>query len=102
MIHEFRRYTANPGKGPALLERFRNSTFSVFQKHGIRITHFWTSLDNPDEMYYIAEWNDLEAKEKAWNAFRKDKEWLLVRNESEKNGPLVKHIESTVMKPLKS
>ena len=40
-IHEYRRYTAAPGKMGALLTRFEKGTLRLFAKHGIKVVAFW-------------------------------------------------------------
>jgi hypothetical protein len=54
---------------------------------------YWTEV-NPkggeEKLYYILAYPSKEAAEKSWAAFRADPDWVKVKNESEKGGPLVK------------
>ena len=44
MIYELRIYRCLPGRLPALLSRFQNHTFRIWERHGIHQTGFWTTL----------------------------------------------------------
>lgn len=101
MIHELRIYTANTGKMAALQARFRNHTLGLFEKHGITNVGYWTNAigGRSDELWYILGYEDLGARQKAWAAFGADPEWAAVRTESEKDGPLVHHIENRILAP---
>jgi hypothetical protein len=101
MIHELRIYTANPGKMPALQARFRDHTLTLFDKHGMTSVGYWTNAigGRSDELWYILGFTDLAHRERAWAAFAADPEWQAVRAESEKDGPLVHHIENRILAP---
>jgi hypothetical protein len=101
MIHELRIYTANPGKMGALLARFRDHTVGLFEKHGIKNIGYWTNTigGRSDELWYIVGYEDLGQRQAAWASFVADPEWQRVRAESEKDGPLVHHIENRIMTP---
>ena len=43
MIYEHRTYVIPPGKMDAILARFRDDTFRLFEKHGIGVVGFWTT-----------------------------------------------------------
>ena len=47
MIHELRTYHCMPGRMPDVFARFERVTLSLFSRHGIRATHFWTVLVDP-------------------------------------------------------
>ena len=49
MLYELRIYTANPGKLPALIARFRDHTCTLFEKHGIKNVGYWTNLVVDDD-----------------------------------------------------
>jgi len=101
LIHELRIYTANPGKMPALQARFRDHTLTLFDKHGMTSVGYWTNAigGRSDELWYILGFTDLAHRERAWAAFAADPEWQAVRAESEKDGPLVHHIENRILAP---
>lgn len=101
-VFEMRTYYANPGKMKALHARFRDHTCKLFEKHGITCVGFWSPIDpkQADEvMVYILAYPSKEAADKAWKAFREDPEWLKAKAESEKEGVLVKKVESVYLNP---
>jgi hypothetical protein len=96
-VFEMRTYYANPGKMKALHARFRDHTCKLFEKHGITIVGFWSPLDKTeaeDMMVYILAYPNKEAADKSWKAFREDPDWVKAKTESEKEGGLVKKVES--------
>ena len=48
---------------------------------------------------YILAHPNRDAAKKNWDAFRADPEWQKVQSESEKDGKLVDHVDSTYMTP---
>ena len=101
MIYELRTYRCVPGRMPDLHKRFENVALRMFDKHGISPVGFWTTLvgESNQELHYLLEWRDLAHREKVWNAFMADQEWLEARAETEKNGPLVANITNTFLVP---
>ena len=101
MIHELRIYHAVPGRLPDLNHRFANITLKMWEKFGIRQVGFWTTLVGPSNnaLYYLLEWESLAEREQKWNAFASNPEWLAARAETEKNGPLVHHLENMFLAP---
>ncbi|RLT35722.1 MAG: NIPSNAP family protein [Chloroflexi bacterium] len=101
MIYELRIYTANTGKMPALQARFREHTAALFEKHGIKNVGYWTNAigGRSDELWYMLAYEDLATRQAAWAAFGADPDWQKARADSEKDGPLVHHIENRIMNP---
>src|ERR1700694_2148704 len=95
---ELRTYTAAPGKLEALHARFRNHTNSLFAKHGMKIVGFWVPSDKDkgadNTLVYLLNFRDRAAREKAWEDFRKDPDWIAARDASEANGKLVDNVVS--------
>ena len=83
MIHELRVYHCVPGRLPALLSRFEKVTLGLWAKHGIRQAGFWTVLigDSNQVLYYLLAWESLAERERRWNAFATDPEWLAARRD---------------------
>jgi hypothetical protein len=98
---EMRTYTANEGKLDALNARFRNHTNRLFQKHGMTLIGYWTPEGerSKDTLVYILAFPDKESRAKSFKAFGEDEEWKKARDESEKDGKLVKKIESVFLNP---
>ena len=101
MIYELRIYTAHPGRMPALQARFRDHTTRLFEKHGIRNIGYWTNTvgGRNDELWYIVAYEDAGQRERAWASFFADPEWQQARADSEKDGPVVHHLENRLMVP---
>ena len=101
MIYEMRIYHTMPGRLPDLNARFANHTLKIWERFNIRPVGFWTTLigENNHDLTYLLAWESLAEREKSWNAFITDKEWLAVRAETEKNGALVSSITNSLLSP---
>ena len=101
-VFELRTYHANPGKMAALHARFRDHTCKLFEKHGMSLIGFWSPIekDKAEEvMVYLLAFPSKEAADKAWKAFRADPDWTKAKADSEKDGPLVKKVDSVFLSP---
>jgi hypothetical protein len=101
-VFEMRIYYANPGKMEALHARFRNHTNKLFVKHGMTLIGYWSPIDKKDadeRMIYILAYPNKEAAEQSWKAFRNDPDWKKARADSEKDGVLVKKVDSIFLNP---
>ena len=101
MIYELRVYYSETEKLPALLDRFRNHTCKLFEKHGIKNVGYWTNAmgGGSNELRYLLAYEDMNQREAAWAAFAADPEWQKARAESHKDGPLVHHFENRFLRP---
>lgn len=102
MLYELREYRAVPGMLPVLLKRFETQVAPLMEKHGIRLHGFWTTLIGPAAnvaLHYMVQWESLAEREQRWGAFVKDPEWIKVRDESEKDGPFVAELSSSILAP---
>jgi hypothetical protein len=101
-VFELRTYYANEGKMKALHARFKDHTNKLFEKHGMTIIGFWNPADPKDadeKLIYILAYPSKQAADKSWQAFRDDPEWKKAKDESEKDGALVKKVDSVYMNP---
>ncbi len=99
---EMRIYVTHPGKLEALHERFRNHTNRLFEKHGMQLVGYWTPVDGEEKentLIYLLAYPDRESREKSWKAFLDDPEWKKAFEESHKDGPIVKKVESKFLTP---
>jgi hypothetical protein len=100
MIHEYRKYVVMPGRMDALHESFILYVLPLFERHGIRPTHFWESvIGRTNELHYILEWDNLAEREERWAAFYEDPDWLsaLKTTRSPDNGgQIVYRVESEI------
>jgi len=100
-VYELRIYKTNPGKLDALHARFSNHTCKLFARHGIELVGFWTPAEGDeaqDTLIYLVAFPSAEAQQKAWKAFRDDPEWQKAKADSEKDGVLVKEVQSKNLK----
>ena len=101
MLYELRVYTCVPGRLPALLKRFETVTLKLWEKHGIRPAGFWTTQigESNNDLHYFLAWESLAEREKIWNTFQADPAWQSARSESEKDGPILANIKSSILQP---
>ena len=101
MIYEMRIYHCVPGRLPDLNKRFETATLKIWERHGIRPVGFWTVLvgSSNQDLYYMLEWKDMAERERVWNAFQSDPEWLAKRAETEKNGPIIASFSNSFLAP---
>jgi hypothetical protein len=52
-----------------------------------------------NELTYILAWESLADRERKWTAFQEDPAWHKVRDESERDGPIVATINSQILTP---
>jgi hypothetical protein len=101
MIYELRVYRCVPGRLPALLKRFENTTLKLWEKHGIKQAGFFTTLigESNQELTYMLAWESLADRDKKWNAFQSDPDWIAARAQSEADGQIVGNIVSQLLVP---
>ena len=84
----------------ALHERFQNITLELFEKHGIKPVGFWEAVvGKTNVLDYMLVWDNMAHREKAWNSFQSDPEWIKARRETEKEGPLVQSVTNMFLGP---
>ena len=101
-VYELRLYHVHEGKMDALKARFGDHTDAIFKRHNMKSIGYWSPEDAPASQnlfVYILEHPSREDAEKNWTAFQADPEWQKVKAESEKQGPLVDHIDRYFMDP---
>jgi hypothetical protein len=101
MIYESRVYRCMPGRLPALLKRFETVTLKLWDKHGIKQAGFFTTLvgESNQELTYLLAWESLAEREKKWNAFIADPEWLSARAKTEEDGQIVLNVTNQLLAP---
>jgi hypothetical protein len=101
MLYELRVYECVPGRLPDLLKRFETITLKIWERHGIRQAGFWTTVigESNHTLTYLVAWDSLAEREKKWNAFQADPEWLKKRAETEANGPIVANVRNDILTP---
>jgi hypothetical protein len=101
MILEMRVYRCLPGRLPALLKRFENTTLKLWEKHDIKQAGFFTTVigESNQELTYFLNWDSLAEREKKWAAFMTDPDWMSARAKSEEDGQIVGNIVSQLLTP---
>jgi NIPSNAP len=101
MIHELRVYQPVPGQMAKMQARFRDGVLPLWEKHGIVPVGFWTTLvgESSNDLTYMLQWDSLADRETRWTAFQNDPAWHKVRDESERDGPIVASIRNQILKP---
>src|SRR5438270_13349160 len=96
-VFELRVYTTNDGKLDDLHRRFRDVTTRLFEKHGIENVGYWTPTDGDaakNTLIYIVAHPSREAAKANWKSFGSDPDWKEAAAASERNGKIVKKVES--------
>jgi hypothetical protein len=97
-IFELRIYHCYPGKLQNLIERFKNHTTRIFEKHKMENIGYWLPVHNENnDLYYILAYPSRQARDSSWNAFRADPEWIEVSRKSEEDGKIVEKVTSVFM-----
>ena len=98
-LYELRTYYSPEGKLENLQNRFRQHSIKLLTKHGMKVEGFWVPLDNKEnKLVYLMSYPSREAREKSWKDFFVDKEWIKVKAESEKDGPIAGKVENVFLK----
>jgi len=97
-FYEIRVYHPTPGKYEAIVDRFRQYTTKIFEKHGMENIGYWTPTDTSrKELIYILAYPSREARDASWKAFGADPEWKAVVAKTEANGKLVAKVDQVFM-----
>ena len=97
-FYEVRIYYPTPGKYAEIVDRFRQYTTKIFEKHGMENIGYWTPTDTSrKELIYILAYPSREARDASWKAFGSDPEWKAVVAKTEANGKLVDHVDQIFM-----
>ncbi len=103
MVHELRVYDIAPGQMQTVISRFENVILGLFKKHGILPVAFWLPvIGTSNQLTYLLEWESLAERERRWDAFASDPEWLAFRAEGMKNGPVTLRITNTILREIPS
>lgn len=101
MVYELRIYETVPGRLPALEKRFQDVTLGMFEKYGIHVVGFWKNDigESNQELIYMLRFDTLADREKRWTAFQSDPEWQRARAASEADGPIVRNVRNSILRP---
>ncbi len=100
MLYELRIYDIPAGRMKDINDRFANHTTRIWKRLGIRPVGFWENVIGPNNtLTYMLAWESLAEREKKWDVFTHDPEWLKIAAETSKNGPIVLRNINTIMRP---
>src|ERR1700746_2815919 len=101
MIHELTVDQAVSGQMAKLQARFRDQLPPLWEKHGIHAIGLWTTLvgESSNQLTYILQWDSLADLGTRGTAFLNDPAWHKVRDEGERDGPIVASIGNQILTP---
>ncbi|MDQ3701840.1 MAG: NIPSNAP family protein [Chloroflexota bacterium] len=100
MLYELRIYECVPGRLPALHQRFRDVTLKMFEKHAITVVGYWEDvIGENNRLIWMIRWESMADRERKWDGFSTDPEWVAARAKTEESGPIVARIRNTLMRP---
>lgn len=97
MLYELRIYTMHEGRMDAINARFGNHTLGIFNRLGMKVVDFWQDASGQPKLYYVMEYADAAERERQWDRFRQDPEWIEAKSKSEEDGPIVAGVEVIYM-----
>ena len=98
-VQELRVYDAVAGRLPALHDRFANHTMRLFERHGIENVAYWTEdVGTSNRLVYMVGYPSLGDRTASWTAFGNDPEWQRARDDSERDGPLVRASYNSILR----
>jgi hypothetical protein len=90
---ELRTYTASTDKLPNVLSRFRDHTLKLFKKHGMTNIAYFSTIDKDPtkqgKLLYLLAHSSEDAAKASFDNFRKDPNWIKVKEASEKDVKIV-------------
>lgn len=100
-LFELREYQAMPQKITNITERFGGYTCRAFREHGFRQVGYWLNRvgGNDHQLTYLLAWESLDERVAKFDAFAKDPERARVFGDSEKHGPIVEQVTTTILRP---
>ncbi|MCP4409138.1 MAG: NIPSNAP family protein [Gammaproteobacteria bacterium] len=103
MIYEMRRYDCMPGQIGILHKLMEELAIPIFERLGMTFVGAWTPEVGDDEncLIYILSYSDMGVRQKAWNDFWVDPEWIEGRGKYGKlaGGPIVSKSNSMFLSP---
>jgi len=103
MIYEMRRYDCLPGQIANLNTLMEELAVPVFERLGMTVVGAWTPEVGDDEntLIYLLAYEDMGARQRAWDAFWVDPEWVENRPRFIElaGGPMTAKSDSMFLKP---
>jgi hypothetical protein len=103
-IFELRTYQSPTARQRKALDaRFSGAEIKIFQRVGVHPVFYSSTVfgANRPNLTYLIPFDNLAAREKAWNAFSADEEWVRVRKESvERDGQITAVIDLSLHRAM--
>ena len=101
MIYQLRIFTDYPGRVGAHVERFRDHTCRLLERHGMKVVGCWTCVDaaQRDQVVFLSAHQSAEGLRAAQAAFNADPEVQAIVAQSERDGPIIRHRERWILQP---
>jgi len=75
-------------------------TLRLFEKHGMRVVGFWEPvIGTSNQLIYLMAYEDLNQRQRQWDAFLSDPEWQQAKAESEADGPITVRVVNSILRP---
>ncbi|MDP6413188.1 MAG: NIPSNAP family protein [Arenicellales bacterium] len=101
MIYEMRRYDCFPGKIGNLNKLMEELAVPIFERLGMTFVGAWSPVVGDDEntLIYLLAYEDMGARQKAWEQFWVDPEWVEGRGKYSPGAPIVSKSSSVFLGP---
>jgi predicted metal-binding protein len=105
MIYQLRIFTDHPGRVRAHVERFRDHTCRLLERHGVKIVGCWTCADETggehrrNQVVFMIAHESAEALCRSQEAFAEDPEVKAMVAASERDGPIILGREDWILQP---
>ncbi|QHT58950.1 NIPSNAP family protein [Paenibacillus lycopersici] len=97
-MFELRIYTIHEGRMNAIRDRFADHTLGIFERLGMKVVDFWIDAAGQPKLYYLMAYADIAERQRLWERFRQDPEWMEAKRQSEADGgPIVAKVEEYFM-----
>jgi hypothetical protein len=100
MIYEMRTYHVVPSKMEAYGKQWAEVTHPLFLKYGFRVMGYWTEdVEGANDLFYILAWEDMEERNRQFDAFHADPEWVKVMEKNKAEGSSLTGMDHTFWRP---
>lgn len=100
-VFEYRHYELAPGKQELTRRYVQECSRPTFARHGFRMTGPWEVIaGTTNSLHYILEWDDFDARERAWAAFYADPEYQRARAAIMADGELALRANVAFWRPM--
>lgn len=102
MINQLRLYSVDPARREVFLERFRDHAARIMRdRYNFHILSMWLTDEEQPRFACLFAWPDSAAMRSAWERFRADHEWILIKEGSHDSlGILAQKEEDLALYPV--